>query len=195
MSDRERDNCLSRGEEKSRPPRVDANRDRELCVGFPKSFEGKANTAPVRFKSLKLQVINTPLKSARLVMDATTGAVAQRVDYGVFGNVLSDTNPGFQPFGFAGGLYDRESRLTRFGARDYDTYAGRWTAKDPILFAGGDSNLFGYVANDPVNWIDPSGLILGGVEWCPFDVEPEREPPPNVEAGGEILFQAVSNIE
>jgi uncharacterized protein RhaS with RHS repeats len=35
---------------------------------------------------------------------------------------------------------------------------GKWTAKDPILFAGGDSNLYGYVANDPVNFIDPYGL-------------------------------------
>ena len=31
-----------------------------------------------------------------------------------------DTNPGFQPFGFAGGLYDRGTELTHFGARDYD---------------------------------------------------------------------------
>ncbi len=35
---------------------------------------------------------------------------------------------------------------------------GRWTTKDPIGFAGGDTNLFGYVANDPVNFIDPEGL-------------------------------------
>lgn len=35
---------------------------------------------------------------------------------------------------------------------------GRWTAKDPILFAGGDSNLYGYVLNDPVNLVDSSGL-------------------------------------
>lgn len=35
---------------------------------------------------------------------------------------------------------------------------GRWTSKDPILFNGGDANLYGYVANDPVNWIDSDGL-------------------------------------
>jgi uncharacterized protein RhaS with RHS repeats len=39
---------------------------------------------------------------------------------------------------------------------------GKWTAKDPILFAGGDSNLYGYVQNDPVNFIDPEGLISAG---------------------------------
>jgi len=51
--------------------------------------------------------------------------------------VLSDTSPKFQPFGFAGGLYDPDTGLVRFGARDYDAAAGRWTAKDPSRFAGG----------------------------------------------------------
>lgn len=35
---------------------------------------------------------------------------------------------------------------------------GRWTAKDPIGFAGGDTNLYGYVLQDPANLNDPSGL-------------------------------------
>jgi len=46
----------------------------------------------------------------------------------------------------------------RFGARDYDPETGRWTSKDPILFDGGDTNLYGYVANDPINGFDPTGL-------------------------------------
>lgn len=41
---------------------------------------------------------------------------------------------------------------------DYDPEAGRWTAKDPIRFVGGDVNLYGYVINEPVNLIDSSGL-------------------------------------
>ncbi len=72
---------------------------------------------------------------------------------------VSDTNPGFQPFGFAGGIYDTHTKFTRFGARDYDAEIGRWTSKDPIRFDGGDSNLYGYVFNDPVNFIDPNGKI------------------------------------
>ena len=41
--------------------------------------------------------------------------------------------------------------------RDYDSFTGRWTSKDPIGFAGGDVNLYGYVMNDPVSLIDPDG--------------------------------------
>jgi RHS repeat-associated protein len=80
------------------------------------------------------------------------------MEFDAFGNVLLDTNPGFQPFGFAGGLYDSDTGLVRFGARDYNAEIGRWTSKDPIGFAGGDTNLFGYVFGDPVNFTDFSGL-------------------------------------
>jgi RHS repeat-associated protein len=109
------------------------------------------------------RIIADHLGSPRLVVNAATGQVVQRLDYDAFGNVLQDTNPGFQPFGFAGGLYDRDTGLIRFGARDYDPQVGRWTAKDPIGFAGGDPNLYGYVLNDPVNLLDPEGLSFG--EW------------------------------
>lgn len=98
--------------------------------------------------------------SLRAVVDAS-GNVIKQVDYDAFGNILSDSNPGFQvPFGFAGGLHDRDTGLVRFGFRDYDPDVGRWTAKDPILFAGGDTDLYGYCLNDPVNWVDPKGTIL-----------------------------------
>jgi len=51
-------------------------------------------------------------------------------------------------------LYDKETKLVHFGYRDYDPYTGKWTAKDPIGFEGGDSNLYGYVLGDPVNLVD-----------------------------------------
>ncbi len=58
----------------------------------------------------------------------------------------------------SGGLYDTDTGLIRFGYRDYDPETGRWTARDPIGFDGGDTNLYGYVLGDPVNGIDPDGL-------------------------------------
>ncbi len=77
--------------------------------------------------------------------------------------VTLDTNPGFQAFGFAGGIYDQDTKLVKFGARDYAGSTGRWLSKDPILFNGGDTNLYGYVLNDPVNFVDPSGEIWASV--------------------------------
>ncbi len=94
----------------------------------------------------------------RLVVNVFTGVIVQRIDYDEFGNVTYDSNPGFQPFGFAGGLYDPDTKLVRFGARDYDAKTGRWTRKDPVLFGGGLSNLFEYCLNDPINYADPTGL-------------------------------------
>jgi RHS repeat-associated protein len=104
------------------------------------------------------RILSDHLGSVRLVVNASTGAIAQRIDYDEFGNVTQDTSPGFQPFGFAGGLYDPDTGLVRFGARDYDPNVGRWTAKDPIRFAGGDTNLYEYVLADPVNLADATGL-------------------------------------
>jgi len=105
------------------------------------------------------RIISNHLGSPRMVVNAQTGEVVQEITYDVWGKVLSDTNPGFQPFGFAGGLIDLHTELVRFGARDYDPETGRWTNKDPIGFAGGDTNLYGYVLNDPVNFIDPTGEV------------------------------------
>ncbi len=105
------------------------------------------------------KLVTDQVGSVCLVINAGTGAVLQRMAYDAFGNVVLDTNPGFQPFGFAGGLYDPDTKLVRFGARDYDAETGRWTAKDPIQFSGRDANLYAYAFNDPVNFTDPTGML------------------------------------
>jgi RHS repeat-associated protein len=117
------------------------------------------------------RVIVDHLGSVRLIVNVATGAVAQQMAYDEFGNVTTNvvSLPGFsQPFGFAGGLYDADTGLVRFGVRDYDAVTGRWTAKDPILFEGGTTNLYDYVNGDPINKIDPSGEVLPGDKqlWC-----------------------------
>ena len=104
------------------------------------------------------RIVSDHLGSVQLVINTETGDIAQRRDYSPFGDITTDTNPGFQPFGFAGGLYDADTGLVRFGARDYDPEIGRWTAKDPIGLQGGDTNLYGYVVNDPINLRDGNGL-------------------------------------
>ena len=117
---------------------------------------------PVSGEETVYRIIADHLGSIRLVIDVEAGAVAQRIDYGPFGEVLFDSNPGLQPFGFAGGLYDRDTGLVRFGARDYDPEIGRWSAKDPIDFQGGDANPYVYAYNQPSNFVDPMGLTPMG---------------------------------
>lgn len=110
------------------------------------------------------RIITDQLGSPRLVVNVTTGNIVQRIDYDEYGKVLNDSNPGFQPFGFGGGLYDQDTKLVHFGVREYDTEIGRWTAKDPLLFAPGEPNVYVYASNDPLNRIDPNGkrgLTLG----------------------------------
>lgn len=82
--------------------------------------------------------------SLRAVSDINHNIIKEII-YDTYGNILTDSNESFKvPFGFAGGLYDEDTKLVRFCYRDYDSYIGKWTAKDPIDFGGGDSNLYGY---------------------------------------------------
>ncbi len=98
-------------------------------------------------------------------VDTADGSVVQRLDYDAYGNVSLDTNPGFQPFGFVGGIRDPDTGLVRFAHRDYDPLAGRWTTPDPSGFGGGSVNLYTYGAGDPVQFVDPSGdfIIIAAV--------------------------------
>ncbi len=79
--------------------------------------------------------------------------------YKSFGEIYQETGSLVQPFTYTGREYDPESGLYYYRARYYDPRAGRFLTKDPIGFAGGDVNLYRYVRNNPVNWIDPEGNL------------------------------------
>jgi hypothetical protein len=67
-----------------------------------------------------------------------------------------------------------EFHIGIFDAKLRFASGGVFTAKDPILFGGGDTNLYGYVFGDPVNWIDPLGLFRFGkrpLNGVPFMIE------------------------
>lgn len=108
------------------------------------------------------RLITDHLGSVRLVVRASTGEVFQRIDYDEFGRIVANSNPGFQPFGYAGGVHDVTTGLVRFGARDYDGIVGRFTKPDPIGFAGG-FNSYSYVNGDPISLSDPFGLAPSDV--------------------------------
>lgn len=103
-------------------------------------------------------VASDRLGSVRLIVRTRDGAVMQRLDYDAFGRVTRDTNPGFQPFGYACGLYDAATGLVRFGAREYDAETGQWLTPDPAGLAGG-LNAYEYAAGDPIDLVDHTGEL------------------------------------
>jgi RHS repeat-associated protein len=99
------------------------------------------------------------LGSISALTDAT-GAVVQRYAYTAFGTpTVSGDADSVQPYTFTGREWEAETGLYYYRARYYDPRSGRFLSADPIGFAGGDINLYGYVRNDPVNWLDPEGLV------------------------------------
>jgi len=126
-----------------------------------KRFEYTLGHAPTAFTQdgEKYFILTDQIGSPRIITDSI-GNIVKEITYDSYGNILNDSNESFElPFGFAGGMHDKDTGLIRFGYRDYDPETGRWTARDPIGFEGGDSNLYGYVLGDPINLVDPDGLI------------------------------------
>ena len=66
------------------------------------------------------RLISDHLGSVRLVVDAATRAIVQRIDYDAFGNVTLDTSPGFQPFGYAGGALRQGHKADSIRVEGFD---------------------------------------------------------------------------
>ncbi len=69
----------------------------------------------------------------------------------------SDKSARGNPYMFTGRRYDGETGLYYYRARYYDATLGRFISADPISYAGG-INLYAYVNNNPITWLDPMGL-------------------------------------
>jgi RHS repeat-associated protein len=130
-------------------------------------YDERGHIALVQRAGVTYRVITDQVGSPRVIVDSRSGSVIERISYDAWGNVTQDSAPGFMPIGFAGGLRDPDTGLVRFGARDYDPVSGRWTASDPIRFRGGDTNLYRYATDDPVNRTDPVGLSSVASEGTP----------------------------
>ena len=97
------------------------------------------------------------LGSVRVLTD-NTGAVIDEINYDAYGNILNQTNPRPATATSGQGSSSTRHRLAIQPARYYDPTIGRWTTADPLGFAGGDTNLYRYVYNEPTRFTDPSGL-------------------------------------
>jgi len=91
--------------------------------------------------------------------------VVQRYSYESFGRVKASDRSFKNIYTYTGREWDSEIGLHYYRARYYDPMGGRFISKDPIGFSGGDVNLYGYVGNSPVVWVDPYGLSGSGINW------------------------------
>jgi RHS repeat-associated protein len=92
------------------------------------------------------------------------GTIVKAYRYDSFGR-SSDLTGFVNSYSFTGREFDSEAGLYYYRSRYYDAETGRFLQEDPIRFAGGSTDLYAYVLNDPLNWVDPFGLSPCGPDW------------------------------
>ena len=122
------------------------------------------------------------LGSVAMLSDAS-GAKVQTYAYDAWGKPSGSDSSGTSiadasvasRFLFTAREFDRETALYHYRARAYSSELGRFIQSDPIDFSGEDYNLLRYVANDPLNYVDPTGefafvipIIVTAPEWGPI---------------------------
>jgi RHS repeat-associated protein len=103
-------------------------------------------------------------ESVREVVASDGVTVGSRLSYDPWGKV-TETGSVLSDFTYTGHYYDRPTGMSLAWYRGYDPSLGRWLSKDPIGLKGG-LNLYGYVGNDPSNFLDPAGkCVLAIAPW------------------------------
>lgn len=103
----------------------------------------------------KLFYTRDHLGSIRDLVDDSESTVAS-YSYDPWGRRTKISGSADADFGYTGHFQHATSELTLTWFRPYDAKLGRWLSRDPIAESGG-INLYGYVANNPVNLWDPTG--------------------------------------
>jgi RHS repeat-associated protein len=93
---------------------------------------------------------------------ASNGLVVWAGTYDSFGNCQIEMEGIENNFRFPGQYYDQETNLHYNLNRYYDPKLGRYLRTDPF---GQGLNLYAYVFNNPVSWIDPLGLCAAKEVW------------------------------
>lgn len=109
-------------------------------------------------------LLHDQLGSTRVVTDATGGAI----DHAAYDSFGSGTVSGVTRYAYTGREWDEDAGLYYYRARWYDQQQGRFISEDPIGLNGG-INLYGYVGNNPLNFIDPTGTEQRA--WYPGEPE------------------------
>ena len=111
-----------------------------------------------------------------LALTDSAGLVQSEYTYEPFGKTSASGITSTNAFKYTG-REDDGTGLYYYRARYYHPTLQRFISEDPIGFAGGDVNLYGYVFNDPINLVDPEGLFAGWLGWL-GRFFPRVPPPP-----------------
>jgi RHS repeat-associated protein len=113
------------------------------------------------------------------LINAADGSIAANYEYAAFGEVVRTTGPmaKVNPIRFSTKYQDDESDLLYYGYRYYKASTGSWPNRDPLeelgaeslvgfwdqdLFPYSELNPYGFVANNPIGFIDRFGLAATG---------------------------------
>ena len=117
------------------------------------------------------------LGSVREVVGSDGTTVASRTSYDPWGKSTGTGAGALADFGFTGHYFDRPTGLDLTRHRGYDPGLGRWLSRDPIGLRAG-TNVYGYVDQNPILFIDSTGLSKSQ---CEGDESPKPRPaPPNL---------------
>jgi len=89
-----------------------------------------------------------------------SGAATSTLLYDAWGNQRAATGSDQGRYRFTGAELDAATGLYHMHARFYDPTIGRWLSEDPVqdkYFEPATLNLYAYVANNPLAFVDPKG--------------------------------------
>jgi len=119
-------------------------------LGIDQYFQRTDATGPSSYLSDAL--------GSTLALSNSAGGLTASYVYEPFGKA-SIAGSSSNPYQFSGRENDGTG-LYFYRARYYQPILQRFISQDPIGFAGGDPNLYAYVANNPLNFIDLLGLCV-----------------------------------
>ena len=138
-----------------------------------------------------------------------SGSVVESYFYGIFGETIVydqskaeiDESAYGNRHGFQGRLWDSEIELYDYRARVYSPKFGRFMQRDPAGYVDG-MNRYAFVKNNPMRWLDPSGLFGVEIDGINFGIgEPNyvatnfSEYASDFGGGAAVMADSMTNLE